>query len=161
MSIRSALPALGLVLLLVLGLAPVLRAERPNLGPDMLEAESTHVLVGQVKNVYTRVVRTVWEGQVTEKTHYLVELEVETVERGEGFAPKDLAYIRCWQRTKSPPRPPPGPGGHGPVPAAGDRVRAYVAKGEYGPTRQEDNGITAVYPNGFVVLTPAGSGTRR
>lgn len=138
---------------LLLALAPVLLAERPNLGTDMLKAEATHVLVGDVKNVYTRVVRTEWQGQVTEKTFYLVELEVGEVEMGEGFQKKDLAYIRCWQRTKSPPRPSPGPGGHGPIPKAGDRIRAYVAKGEYPPTRQEDNGIAAVYPNGIVILS--------
>jgi len=137
---------------LLLALAPVLLAERPSLKPDQLKAEATHVLVGKVMSVYTRVVSWEWQGHVTEKTFYLVELEVEEVEQGEGFAKKDLAYIRCWSRTKCPPRPTPGPSGHGPIPVAGHRVRAYVAKGEYPPTRQEDNGIAAVYPNGFEIL---------
>ena len=148
MSIRILLVAL----VLVLGLTPALLAERPNLDRDGLKAESTHILIGEVKAVYSRDVRTVFRGEVTVKTHYLVEIEVDAVEKGEGFAKKDLAYVRCWLRTKSPRRPTPGPSGHGPIPKAGDRVRAYVAKGECGPTLQEDNGITAVYPNGFQIL---------
>ena len=142
----------ALVLALLLCMTPSLLAERPNLGPDMLQAEATHVLVGEVKAVYSRTETWGPPGQETVNTHYLVELEVDTVEKGEGFAKKDLAYIRCWLRTKSPPRPTAGAGGHGPIPKAGDRVRAHVAKGEYGATRQEDNGLAAVYPNGFSVL---------
>ena len=136
-----------LTVLVVLVLTPVLLAERPS-SPEVRDKEATHILVGRVKNVYERKVGTI---RVT--THYLVELEIQSTERGEGFAKGDLAYIRCFQVTKRPPNDQTtGAGGHGPIPKAGQRVRAWVAKGKYGPLRQEDNGTTAVYPNGFVIL---------
>ncbi len=138
---------------LVLVLAPLLLAERPSL-PWVRDAEATHILVGKVKAVYEQQLQTSRQGPGTIEGHYLVEIEVSKVERGKGYAPKDIAYVRCWQIAKSGGRITPGASGHGPIPVAGHHVRAYVAKGPYGPTGQEDQGLSAVYPNGFEILDP-------
>ena len=47
----------------------------------------------------------------------------------------------------------PGPSGHFGIPKEGEQVRAFVAKGKYNATGQNDNGFSLVYPNGIEKLT--------
>ena len=78
--------------------------------------------------------------------------QVEAVAKGDGVKPKDIVYARCWRlKKRGAAGLVPGPGGHD-LPAEGQRVRAYLARGKYDPTSQEDNGFAAVYPNGIETL---------
>lgn len=148
-------PLIAVVVLSVLTLAAQVTAERPNLSPERLQNESTHVVTGTVKAVYSRDVETERRGRGTIETHSVLEIEVDTVEKGAGIEPKEVIYARCWNVTKSGEGPPrPGAGGHR-IPREG-RVRAYLARGEYLPTGQEDNGFTVVYPNGVRSLDGGG-----
>ncbi|HEY1377148.1 MAG TPA: hypothetical protein VGF55_10165 [Gemmataceae bacterium] len=147
---RLHLTILALALLAV----PPAAAERVPLDAAGLNAESTHVLTGTVKAVYSRDVQSTLYGAGTVETHSVLEIEVEAVEKGDNVKPKDVVYARCWrlkQRGADGLRP--GPSGHF-VPADGARVRVYLHRGNYPPTGQTDNGFAVVYPNG-IELTPA------
>ncbi len=143
------LVALAVALLAVLPAA----AERPPLDAAGLDAESTHVLTGTVKAVYSRDVQSNLYGAGTVETQSVLEIEVEAVEKGDGVKPRDVVYARCWQlKKRGVDGLRPGPSGHF-VPAEGARVRAYLARGKYPPTGQNDNGLAVVYPNG-IELSP-------
>jgi hypothetical protein len=82
-----------------------------------------------------------------------LEIEVNGVEKGQGIEKGDITYARCWQLKKYGANGPvPGPSGHSGIPKEGEQIRAYVAKGKYGPTGQTDNGAAIVYPNGIEKL---------
>jgi hypothetical protein len=146
--LRTALAALGVALLWA---APA-GAERVPLSPEEKAAEATHIVTGLVKAVYSRDVETALYGRGTVETRYLVEIEVQKVEKGDRLRAGDLLYARCWRLKKwGEAGDRPGPSGHH-LPAEGERVRAFVARGKYPPTGQADNGWAVVYPNGFEVL---------
>jgi hypothetical protein len=78
---------------------------------------------------------------------------VAGVEKGAGLEKGDIVYTRCWRLKKHGATGlVPGPSGHFGIPAEGAKVRAYLAKGKYGPTGQTDNGWAVVYPNGIEAL---------
>ncbi len=140
----------GLLLLPIVLLPAVVAAERVPLSPAKLRAEATHVVTGVVRGVYEREVKTERYGRGTVETEYLVEITVGNVEKGTGLSPGNLVYARCWKLEKRGARGlSPGPSGHTGVPAGGDRVRAFLVRGRYPATGQEDDGYAAVYPNGF------------
>ncbi len=116
---------------------PLVRAERVPLSRDQQKAESTHIVTGVVKAVYSREVETTLYGKGTLENHFLLEIEVQGVEKGAGIEKGDIVYVRCWALKKR---------------AQGERIRAFVAKGKYSPTGQEDNGMSLVYPNGIEKL---------
>lgn len=141
---------IGLLATLVLLAVSVLWAERVPLSPEKKNAEATHIVTGVVKAVYTREAETELYGKGTLETHYLLEIEAQGVEKGDGIAKGDLVYARCWRLKKHGEKGPmPGPGGHSDIPREGDPVRAFLARGTYGPTGQTDNGWAVVYPNGI------------
>jgi len=128
-------------------------AERVPLSPEDKKAEATHIVTGVVKAIYSRHAETMCYGKGTLETHYLLEIEVRDIEKGEGIKKGDIVYARCWRLKKhgaSGRRP--GPSGHFDIPKEGDQVRAFLAKGRYGPTGQADNGWAVVYPNGMETL---------
>lgn len=128
-----------------------LMAERVPLNPEQLREEATHVVVGQVKAIYRRAVASSRSGEGTIEEHAVVEVEVETVEKGAGIERNDVIYVRCW-RIKTPGnRQVTGPAGHV-LPRENQRVRAHLVRGTYAQTEQNDNGLAAVYPNGIAVL---------
>ena len=150
-----------IAVLSVLFLTARATAERANLSPERLQEEATHVVTGTIKAVYSRDVETERQGRGTVETHSVLEIEVDAVEKGGGIAPKDVIYARCWRVKTSGEGPPrPGASGHR-IPAEASRVRAYLARGTYLPTGQEDNGLTVVYPNGIETLDVGATGTRR
>ena len=154
-------PLIVVAVMSVLVLATEVTAERPNLSPDQLQNEATHVVTGTVKAAYSRDVETRRQGPGTVETHTVLEIEVDAVEKGGGVRPGDVIYARCWRVKKSGEGPrPPGAGGHR-IPTAAGRVRAYLARGEYLPTGQEDNGLAVVYPNGVKSLDGGGPGAER
>ena len=125
-------------------------AERVPLRPDDKNAETTHIVTGVVKGVYSRDKETGLYGPGTVETQVVIEIEIKTVEKGAGLKPGDLVYARSWRLKKRGTfgnRP--GPSGHFLIPQEGDAVRAYLARGSYPPTGQGDNGYTVVYPNGL------------
>jgi hypothetical protein len=133
--------------------AIVARGERPALPPEALNAEATHIVTGGVKAVYSKEVETTLYGKGTVETHYLVEIEVSTVEKGKGFDKGDLVYARCWRLKKRGENGNvPGPSGHSEIPKEGEQVRAFLARGKYSPTGQTDNGTALVFPNGIEKL---------
>jgi hypothetical protein len=70
-----------------------------------------------------------------------------------GLDKGELVYARCWRLKKvGAAGQVPGPSGHSGIPSEGTAVRAYLAKGKYGPTGQGDNGWAVVYPNGIEPL---------
>jgi hypothetical protein len=71
-------------LLAALGQAAELFAER---APEP-RSQATHVLVGTVAGVYVR--------QEQGTRHYLVEIAVERVEKGEGLKPGGTFYVGCY-----------------------------------------------------------------
>jgi hypothetical protein len=133
--------------------ATMVRAERVPLSPEEQKAEATHIVTGVVKAIYSREVETTLYGKGTLETHYLLEIEVQGVEKGGGTEKGDIVHARCWRLKKHGASGlVPGPSGHFDIPKEGDRVRAFIAKGKYGPTGQADNGSTLVYPNGIEKL---------
>ena len=133
--------------------ATMVRAERPALSPEEQKAEATHIVTGVVTAIYSREVETTLYGKGTLETHYLLEIEVRGVEQGGGIDKGDIVYARCWRlKKRGEGAPVPGPSGHSDIPKEGEQVRAFLAKGKYGPTGQADNGSTLVYPNGIEKL---------
>lgn len=125
-------------------------AERPNLTDEGLTRESTHVIVGKVLGTYKRLHK---EFNGRREARYIIEIEVESIEKGEGVTPKDIVYARAWHIERfGIGGATPGPSGHNSIPDTGDRVRAYVAHGPYAPTAQKDRGWAVVYPNGIAIL---------
>jgi hypothetical protein len=131
------------------------RAERVPLPPEQLSKEATHVVTGAVKVIYAKDVETGLYGKGTVETHYLLEIEVSGVEKGTALEKGDIIYARCWRLKKHGAAGlVPGPSGHFAIPAEGATIRAYLARGRYGPTGQTDNGFAVVYTNGIEASTP-------
>jgi hypothetical protein len=128
-------------------------AERAPLSPEKLKQEATHIVEGKVLGTYSRVDESMLYGAGTLVTRYVVEIEVGLVEDGEGIKPGDIIYVRAWTlKKRGAAGLTPGPSGHFTIPEEGDQIRAYAVKGKYGATGQDDRGMTAVYPNGFLML---------
>jgi hypothetical protein len=130
--------------------------ERVPLDAQGLQRESTHIVVGQVKGVYSRDAESTLYGRGTIVTRFLIEIEIQGIEKGDGLKKGNLVYARCWglkKRGEFGNRP--GPSSHSPIPQEGEVVKAYLARGKYSPTGQEDNGYAVVYPNGIEVLENA------
>src|SRR5262249_39307597 len=126
-------------------LAGAATAEKKPLSPDELKAEADEVVTGKVKAVYSREVKSTLYGAGTVETHYLVEILVQGVEKGDRLKKGKVVHARCWRLKKHGKEGRrPGPGGHFAIPAEGDKVRAHLA-------READGGYSVLYPNGFAV----------
>jgi hypothetical protein len=137
---------------LVVVLVSFARAElRPQTSKELAE-RATNIVVGRVLAVYSRDVETNLFGKGTIETKFVVEIEVEGVEKGDGIKDKDVIYVRCWHLKKRGGRLRPGPVGHD-IPATGDRIRAYLVRGGLSPAKKKDTGLAALEPNGLVTLS--------
>lgn len=127
-----------------------LKAEIAPKTPEEMHKMATHVVTGKVKGIYAATSR---QGDY-QRTHYVAELAVDKIEKGEGLAEKQLIYVRYWQqRWVGRGMQPPGTNGHFDVPAAGDAVRVYlVNKGYDGGGEVGDGGFNVVFADGFVKL---------
>ena len=144
----SARVGLLLALLASLGSSPAAAPEKPDLSPERLLAAATHVVVGKVEQAWTRKEsRGSWD-----VTHFVAEIRVESVEKGEGLAAGGLVYARYWTKRWDAfftPQPP-DTNGHRGLPEVGDRVRVYLARNAsdgFGTTG--DGGYNVIGPNGF------------
>jgi hypothetical protein len=139
------------VAILIAALAPrsePARAEKAPMTPAQLLATATHVVVGEVKAVYERIER----GTHFHVTHYVAEVKVERVEKGEGIAADAPQYVRYWTKTwVGRGAVPPGTTGHAGAPKAGERLRVYLAKNAYDgfSTTNHDGGFNVIGANGF------------
>ena len=141
-----------LALLAALGAPALTRAEKVPLSPEELRTTATHVVVGQVTAVYTRA-ETSGDWQYT---HYVAEVRVTDVEKGEGLKKGEPVYARYWQRRWiSPAKQPPSTNGHWGLPNQGDRIRVYLARNAYdGFGNTADGGFNVIGANGFEALKP-------
>jgi hypothetical protein len=131
-----------------------IRAEKVDLTPEQLRKTATHVVSGEVTAIYSREVkRGKWD-----YTHYVAELSVDNVEKGEGIEAGELIYVRYWsKRWTGGGLPPPDTSGHRGRPSEGDSLRIYLARDAYdGFTRDNnDGGFNVIGANGFEELKPS------
>jgi hypothetical protein len=117
----------------------LLRAELPPLPPEVRRAQASHIVTGTVRAVAS------YEHVRPEKdftdTRYLIELSIDTVEKGEGLKVGKVMYVRAW-KAKSRPAGLVGPGGHYHIPAAGEKPAVYVQQAA-------DGGFDVLLPKGF------------
>lgn len=126
-------------------------SEKVNLPKDRLAEVATHVIAGTVTAVYSREED---EGD-WEYTRYVAEVKVDAVEKGEGLASGQLAYVRYWTRDWDGwGHQPPSTGGHRGLPSTGDRVRIYLARNAYDGfhTDNDDGGFNVIGANGFEAM---------
>jgi hypothetical protein len=135
---------------MLLAAAPLPRSplpEKPDLSPAKLRELATHVVVGEVKQIWTRSEKA--NGWST--THSVAEISVTTVEKGSELAAGSLVYARYWQRTwVGPSDPPADTTGHRYLPSVGETRRVFLARDAYdgfGETR--DGGFNVLGANGF------------
>lgn len=94
--------------------------------PSWLKDTATHVISGAVTAIYeSKTSDNDWN-----TTHYLAEVRVKTVEKGEGIKAGDLVYVRYRHRA--------GVGaprlvtnGHRGLPKQGETLRIYLARNAY------------------------------
>jgi hypothetical protein len=100
----------GIVAACLVSAAPADRPPEP-------KAEATLVVTGTVGKVYANT--------DLENINYIVEIRIETVEKGAGFKAGDIVDVRCFQRKESAPLVP-AAHGHQDLPKEGERIRAYL-----------------------------------
>jgi hypothetical protein len=127
-------------------------AEKVDMPPNALRDTATHVIVGNVVQVYER--------KETDRdwttTFYLTEIRTKEIEKGEGIKMGDLVYIRYWTRTwvggNTRPRPT-NTNGHRNLPKSGESLRIYMARNAYdGFGTTSDGGFNVIGANGFEKL---------
>ncbi len=123
------------------------RAEKPDMSVERLRETATHVVVGEVKQIWTRTEK----ARGWDTKHYVAEIAVHSVEKGSDLAGGALAYVRYWHREWSGlGQQPADTNGHRGLPSVGDKQRVYLARNAYdgfGDTR--DGGFNVVGANGF------------
>ena len=121
-------------------------AVKAPLSKEQLEEVATHIVIGTVRAIYSRIER---EGNY-EYTMFIAEVKIEKLEKGE--EPDDLIYVRYFSIDwKGGSRIPPGPSGHSPLPRKGSIHRFYLARNAYdGFTSKgtRDGGYNIIYANG-------------
>ena len=139
-----------MVWLMLLAPAATPAPEKPDLSPERLRETATHIVVGEVKAIYTRAAT---EGKYR-YTRYLTEVRVENNEKGDGLAAGELVYVRYWTRRYTGSRPPPGTSGHRGLPEEGQKLRIYLARNAYDGfhTDNDDGGFNVIGANGFEKL---------
>ena len=128
-------------------------AEKVPLSPEELRATATHIVVGQVTAVYTRTETTPeWR-----YTHYVAEIRIAEIEKGDGLKKGEPVYVRYWQRQWiSRQKQPPSTIGHRGLPNPGDTIRVYVARNAYdGFGNTSDGGFNVIGANGFEAVKGA------
>jgi len=123
------------------------RIEKPDLTPDQLRETSTHIVVGAVKQIWSREESAGgWDF-----THYVAEIAVERCEKGDGLQPTQLVYARYWRkRWNGGGAPPADTNGHRGIPKSAERIRVYLARDAYdGFGSTKDHGFNVIGANGF------------
>jgi hypothetical protein len=134
------------VALLVLGTEKATAAEVPK-SPERLREAATHIVTGEIISIESRSrFSTIERGGVDYDIQ--CSLAVEGVEKGQDVKPGDLLVANCFRpKSRLSILQSFSLQGHSPVPAAGQKVRAYLVSGR--------GMYYVVHPNGFA---PANSG---
>jgi hypothetical protein len=127
---------------MVLMLAGVVWAAVPPLSPEALKERATHIVVGEVRVVYSAERAGERAGFVDRV--YCIEVAPSAIEKGEGLKEGRVVYARGWRPAKRPAGWA-GPQGQNVIPEAGKRVRMYLVEGK-------DGGMDLVEPNGVEVV---------
>ena len=90
--------------------------------PQSREIHASHVIVGRVLSV-----KEVREGR---RTDYAIRIQIESIERGDGFAAGEEFMTQPYSNDMSGGWR--GAAGHRPIPMEGDRVRVFLAGGVRG-----------------------------
>src|SRR5687767_14221719 len=90
---RHLLLAIGVVVCLTFS---AFAAEAPKSVED-LKRDATHIVVGKVEAAYSTERRV---GTFEADRHWVVEMMVTAVEKGEGPRPGRVLYAKCWQPFK-------------------------------------------------------------
>jgi len=137
----------GLVLSIAVAAAARPAPEKADLSPEDLMKTATHVVVGEVRQIWTRVE----EDGSWDVTHGIAEIAVDSLEKGEGIAAGALVYARYWTREWDGWSPmPPSTTGHRGLPKPGARTRVYLASNAYdGFGESKDGGFNVIGANGF------------
>jgi len=98
--------------------------------PGEAEQNSTHILIGKLIEVYSRITR----DAINETSHYIAKVRVESVEKGAGVNPGECVHVRYWRNTKSLHKGMAsiGPNGHQNIPEEGQRRRMCLVKNNDG-----------------------------
>ena len=147
MRIRTLFALAGLSLFVI---SP-LTAEKVPMSPEKLKETATHVVKGKVQAIYSRVVK----DEKWRTTHWVAEVEIQEVEKGEGLAKGGLVYARYWTREWiGTGDMPPGTNGHRGLPAEGQTLRIYLASKAYDGFSDDnkDGGYNVIGANGFETL---------
>ena len=122
----------------LLALQGRLPAEVPRMTPEELRQVSTHIVVGQVLDVFASETRS--EDWVHTKS--VAQIAVLQVEKGSGILPGDNVYAHTWNRKwVGQGKPDPGSAGHS-LAAKQDFVRAHLVR--------KSGSYHALLPNGLV-----------
>jgi hypothetical protein len=127
----------------VLFLGGQARAAKAPGDPREMREWASHVVLATVQDIGFEAVPTAWDpGWGTSDWKISVRLEVEEVEKGEGIeVGEEVVAVAYHPRTRRAMLESLAPGRHWPIPAKGERVRAYL---------QREKGQYQVYlPNGF------------
>lgn len=147
MRIRSLF---GLVALSLMAVAP-LTAEKVDMSAQKLKDTATHVVKGKVSAIYSRQVK----DEKWRTTHWVAEVEIAEVEKGEGLEKGGLVYARYWTREWiGAGEPPPGTSGHRGIPSEGQTLRIYLARNAYDgfSDANKDGGYNVIGANGFEAM---------
>jgi hypothetical protein len=119
------------------------RAALPPLPPEVLKKESSHIVTGRVKAVYSYIrptpERPAWTDRIV-----VVEVLIQDVEKGEGLKAGRVVYARAWEAVKRPDGWV-GDGGQHSLAGPGDVVRVYMKE-------QKDGAMDILHPNGLQKL---------
>src|SRR5262249_2903614 len=131
-----------------------LRAEKVDMTAEELRDTATHVIVGKVTGIYERKE----DAGDWKYTKYVAEVQIEKSEKGEVLRAGEMAYARYWRRQYAGKEkfPPPSTNGHRGLPAAGQKLRIYLARNAYDGFSQDnrDGGLNVIGANGFDALPP-------
>jgi hypothetical protein len=123
--------------LLVVSVCGIIRAAVGEIPPEPRE-KADYVVTGVVEGVYARD-----QGHYH---NYVVELRLDSVEKGKQLKAGTTLYVSCFRRKASAPQEP-SAGGHKPPPKEGQRIKAYVKDGK--------GKHPAIYSNWYDELTTA------
>jgi hypothetical protein len=143
---------------LALGAASLLNvrpavAEKVDMTPEELQKTATHIVVGRAEQIFARTEK----GKDYEYTHYVAEVRIDKLEKGEGYKQGDLMYVRYWhKRWIGAGDPPPDTSGHRGEPKPGQTLRIYAARNAYdGFGTTKDGGLNVIGANGFEAIKAA------
>lgn len=131
---------ISLLLLAFISINAAVRAEVPRMSPDELADEATHVIVGEVRAVYsTKHTSREWED-----TDWVAEIAVMATEKGAGVHSGDVVYAHFWnKKSLVKDNPEPYSRGHDGV-SKGDLARVYL--------KRKHGAYHVLLPNGFDTL---------